>query len=210
MEGVKRADEIVFGAQDLGIEVLTMFTFSTENWNRPEGEITTLMGLVVNVLKQQMKRMIECNIRFNIIGRRENIPSYVLDAIHLVEGQTKDNTGLHLNLAFNYGSRLEILDATRAIAEKVKEGQLSLDEINEETFSEHLYTQNIPDPDLLIRTSGEKRISNFLLWQLSYAEFFFSEKYWPDFTISELKKALDDYGKRSRRFGGHISGKEQV
>ncbi len=200
-EGVKRVQEIVDVAQLLGVEVLTLFTFSTENWNRPKTEISVLMNLLAATLNFKIKRLEKNNIRFQTIGRREGLPQAVLDKIQETVARTKKNTGLTVNLAFNYGSRIEILDAIKKIALAVKSGQLNIEDICEETVTQALYTKGLPDPDLLIRTSGEKRISNFLLWQLSYSEFYFTEKYWPDFDESEFRKAILDYQGRDRRYG---------
>lgn len=201
IEGVKRVEEIVDEAQRIGIGYLTLFTFSTENWNRPEYEVSMLMQTITSVLQRKVEKLKNDNMRFNIIGRRERIPEPVLKAINYVENQTKNNTGLMINLAFNYGGRIEILDAIKSIAKKVKDGQMNAEDITEETFSDALYTKGIPDPDLLIRTSGEKRISNFLLWQLSYAELYFTDKFWPEFTPDEFKNAIIDFQHRERRFG---------
>ncbi|HLF18074.1 MAG TPA: isoprenyl transferase [Candidatus Omnitrophota bacterium] len=202
IEGVKRVEEIVDYANEIGIKIMTLYTFSTENWNRPASEVELLLKILTTVLERKINKLIDTNIRFQTIGRRERIPKSVLDMIDTVVEKTKHNDRLVMNLAFNYGSRLEIVDAIQAIAQKVKDGLLDVKNINEETVNQHLYTKNLPDPDLLIRTSGELRISNFLLWQLSYAEFYFTEKYWPEFTQNEFKNALLAYQKRQRRFGG--------
>lgn len=201
LEGVKRVEEIIVAAREMGIEVLTLYTFSTENWSRPENEVSMLMETLINVLNKNIARLCEGDIRFQFIGRREGIPEKVLKTIDSAMDLTKDNRTLILNLAFNYGGRLEIIDAVRKIASEVKNSRLKIEEINEEVVSEALYTQGLPDPDLLIRTSGEKRISNFLLWQLSYAEFYFTDKYWPEFGKEEFQKALLDFRSRERRYG---------
>jgi len=199
--GVKRVEEIVDNACDLGIKVLTLFTFSTENWSRPESEVAMLMNTLVFVINRKIKKLKNKNIKFQIIGRIDRIPKSVLRTINKAITHTKGNTGLILNLAFNYGSRLEIVDAVRSISQDVKDGSLDVDAITEDTISQALYTKGLPDPDLLIRTSGELRISNFLLWQLSYAEFYFTDKLWPDFDKDEFNKALQDYQNRERRYG---------
>lgn len=199
--GVKRVEEIVDNACDLGIKVLTLFTFSTENWSRPESEVAMLMKTLVFVINRKIKKLKNKNIKFQIIGRIDRIPKSVLQTINKAITHTKGNTGLILNLAFNYGSRLEIVDAVRSISQDVKDGSLDVDAITEDTISQALYTKGLPDPDLLIRTSGELRISNFLLWQLSYAEFYFTDKLWPDFDKDEFNKALQDYQNRERRYG---------
>jgi len=201
IEGVRRVDEIVDEANLMGIKVLTLFTFSTENWSRPQTEINMLMSILTKVLNKKIKSLIDRNIKFQMIGRKERIPHPLLKTIENVVEQTKQNNGLIVNLAFNYGARLEIIDAIKNLYSDVRNQKVDFEDINEELFSQYLYTKDLPDPDLLIRTSGEKRISNFLLWQLSYAEFYFIEKYWPDFTIEEFKKAIIDYQNRERRYG---------
>ena len=201
VEGVKRVQEIIFAADDAGIKVLTLFTFSTENWTRPQNEVTMIMRTLITVINSKIEVLHKKNIKFQIIGRPEGVPESVMKTINAAITMTKNNTGMRLNMAFNYGSRLEILDAVTNIAKAVKEGRLELDQINEETFSQSLYTKGLPDPDLLIRTSGEKRISNFLLWQLSYAELYFTDRCWPDFNEKEFKKAILDFQSRERRFG---------
>ena len=201
LEGVKRVDEIVEAASRIGLKALTLYTFSTENWTRPEDEVSMLMQTLVTVLAEKLKKLHDNGVRFRVCGRRDGAPSSVLETFDKAAEYTKDNTGLTLNIAFNYGGRQEILDAVRSIAQEVRAGALEPSAIDEDMFSDHLYTRGLPDPDLLIRTSGELRISNFLLWQLSYAEFYFTEKYWPDFTPLEFEKAIGDYQKRERRFG---------
>ncbi len=199
--GVKRVEELIDYSSELGVKVMTLFTFSTENWNRPEHEVRSLMETITAVLQAKLKKLKNLNTKFQIIGRRERIPESVIKAMHVANEETKDNEGMIINLAFNYGSRLEIVDAIRDISKKVQEGVVNVEDINEELVSRNLYTQNLPDPDLLIRTSGEKRISNFLLWQLSYAELYFTDIYWPDFSVEEFNKAIIDYQNRDRRFG---------
>jgi undecaprenyl diphosphate synthase len=201
LEGARRVEEVVYAASDMGIKALTLYTFSTENWKRPENEVTLIMKIVSHVLNEKVQRLNERNIRFGFVGRRDGAPAEVLASIDRTMEQTAKNTGLILNMAFNYGSRLEILDAVRQISSLVQQNKIEINDIDERLFSENLYTKNLPDPDLLIRTSGEKRISNFLLWQLSYAEFYFTDKFWPEFDTSEFKKAIDDYQRRERRYG---------
>ncbi len=201
LEGVKRVEEIVEEAAGLGIRVLTLYTFSTENWNRPRVEVSLLMNTLTSALRKKLDTLKKNNIKFQTIGRREPIPKKVLDSIEQVVQETRENTGLILNLAFNYGSRLEIIDAVKKIAREAKEGKLSIDEINEQIISGALYTKDLPDPDLLIRTSGEQRISNFLLWQSSYTEFYFTEELWPNFTKEKFREAIEEYQKRERRYG---------
>lgn len=201
MEGIKRVEEIVEEAARLGIKVLTLFTFSTENWQRPKSEISMLMRMLTEILKKKIRKLKENNIQFQTIGRKDRVPKTVMESICKVTEETKSNTGLIVNLAFNYGGRLEIVDAIKNIVKAAKAGELTLEEINESTISKALYTYSLPDPDLLIRTSGEKRISNFLLWQLSYAEMYFTDICWPDFNIEQFHKAIFDYQCRERRFG---------
>lgn len=201
IEGVKRVDEIVDAAAKAGVKVLTLFTFSTENWTRPPNEVSMLMQTLVTALSQKLRKLHENNIRFRLCGRRAGAPRSVLEIFDQAEKYTKDNTGLVLNIAFNYGGRQEILDAVRSFMSDCQAGRTTVDSLNESLFSSYLYTGGLPDPDLLIRTSGEARISNFLLWQLSYAEFYFTNKFWPDFTADELGKAILDFSGRLRRFG---------
>jgi undecaprenyl diphosphate synthase len=209
LEGVRRVEEIVAEANKLGIEVLTLFTFSTENWCRPSQEIGMLMNTLCSVLDKKAKKLMKGNIKLRCLGRRGEVPQRVLKTLDHVSKLTKNNTGMILNLAFNYGSRLEIVDAVKKIALAAQKGQLNIDEIDEELFSQALYTKGLPDPDLLLRTSGERRLSNFLLWQLSYAEFYFSEKFWPDFGKKEFREAILDYQKRERRYG-HIKAFQEA
>ena len=159
------------------------------------------MNIVAAVLNRKLKKLKQDNFKFRMIGREEGLPENCLEAIKLVVEETKENKGVKINLAFNYGSRIEILDAIKSIARSVQQGELSVEDIDEDSVNNALYTHGLPDPDLLIRTSGEQRISNFLLWQLSYAELYFTDKFWPDFSIEEFKRALLDYQNRQRRFG---------
>jgi len=200
-EGIKRVDEIVDVASDIGIEIITLFTFSTENWSRPEAEVNLLMNMLMTILNKKIQKLKDMNIKFQSIGRTDRIPKSVSDTINIVKSETENNTGLIMNLAFNYGARQEIVDAVQNISRSVVNNEISIESITENTISESLYTKNLPDPDLLIRTSGEQRISNFLLWQLSYTEFYFTDIFWPEFTPEELYKAILEYQKRSRRFG---------
>lgn len=200
-EGVRRVEEITAVAGHLGVKVLTLFTFSTENWQRPSDEIKILMKMLCLAMSRNLKRLLKQNVRFQFIGRREGVPEDVLKHLDLCHRETRKNTGLILNLAFNYGSRQEIVDAVRNIAEEVRKGKIEPQAITEDTIRNALYTYDLPDPDLLIRTSGEMRISNFLLWQLSYSELYFTEKCWPDFDEREFRRALQDYAQRERRYG---------
>ena len=200
-EGVKRVEEIIEAASKIGIKVLTLYTFSTENWTRPPTEVSMLMRTLCSVLNSKINKLIEGNIRFQFLGKENGIPLEVLKTIRSTQESTKKNTGMVLSMAFNYGARVEILDAVKKIVTAVENKQLHLEDIDEKTFSNFLYTEGLPDPDLLIRTSGEKRISNFLLWQVSYAELYFTDKYWPDFGVEEFQRALIDYQARERRYG---------
>ena len=180
---------------------LTLYSFSTENWKRPPEEVKYLMEMYIEHLHKELPTLVENNIRFNQIGRMEGLPVEVLTAIKYVKDQTANNTGITLNLAVNYGSRAELVDAMRQIAQSVKAGKLDPGSITEETISASIYTAGQPDPDLMIRTAGEMRISNFLLWQISYAELYVTDTLWPDFDIPDLHAAIKDFAGRNRRFG---------
>jgi len=200
--GAKSVDEITQAAASSGVKVLTLYAFSTENWKRPKEEVNALFGLLEDYLVKEVSRLNKNNIRLSVIGNISQLPRSTQDRIADAIEATKGNTGMVLNIALNYGSRREIVDAVRAICEDVKRGALRSEDITEELFSKHLHTAGLPDPDLLIRTSGEFRISNFLLWQVSYAELYITEKLWPDFRKGDFKKALTEYQRRERRFGG--------
>jgi undecaprenyl diphosphate synthase len=199
--GTKSLKEIIKTSATIGIENLTLYAFSTENWNRPKLEVETLMKILINSLKKELTTLQNNNIRLNAIGNLEKLPKSaqveLLDVIH----KTKDNTRMTLTLALSYGSREEIVNVVKNIAEKVKNNIISIDTIDDSIIKEHLYTQNLPDVDLLIRTSGEHRISNFLLWQIAYAELYFTDILWPDFKEQNLYEAIISYQKRERRFG---------
>lgn len=201
-EGMKVVRKITILANDLGIETLTMFAFSTENWKRPKTEVDYLMNLPEEFLKIYLPELIEKNVKVQMIGDRTQIPKHTLRAVDKAIDDTKDNDGLILNFALNYGSRAEILHAVKEIAQDIKNGKIVEENISEELFSNYLMTKNLPDPDLLIRTSGEIRLSNFMLWQLAYTEFCFTNVLWPDFNEEEFLNAIEQYQKRSRRFGG--------
>src|SRR6185295_15721771 len=175
--------------------------FSMENWKRPIDEVTFLMAMYIEYLQKERSTMMENNIRFRQIGRLDNLPDPVLDEVNVALEETKNNNGLTLVLALNYGSRAEITDAVRAIADEVKSGELDSRDIDEQTISSHLYTAGMPDPDLLIRTAGEMRVSNYLLWQISYAELVVSQTLWPDFSEADLHAAIKEFSTRNRRFG---------
>ena len=183
----------------LGVKYLTLYTFSTENWNRPAYEIEALMGLVLSFI--EMELFTDNNIKFQLIGDKERLPQSVQEKIQYMEDLTKDNDGMTMVVAMSYSSKLELTRATRLIAEEVKKGTIKPEEITEQTINDHLWTSFMPDPDLLIRTGGELRISNYLLWQCAYSEFYFCDTYWPDFDEEELYKAIVNYQNRQRRFG---------
>ncbi len=200
--GSKTVEQICEDAWDLGIRYLTVYAFSTENWKRPQDEVDALMKLLRQYLKDCIKRSTKNNMCVRVLGDISPLDEDLKASILELEEVSKDNTGLHFQVALNYGSRDEMLRAVRAMAEDVSEGRITLEEIDEEHFSDCLDTRGIPDPDLLIRTSGEERLSNFLLWQLAYTEFYFTDVLWPDFNKKELQKAIEYYNKRDRRFGG--------
>ncbi len=187
---------------ELGIKYLTVFAFSTENWKRPIDEVDYLMKLLVEYLGKELQELHQENVRINVIGAYQDLPSECLTQVEKALSLTKDNTGMVFNIALNYGARREIIRAVQNISARVREGLLSPEDIDENTIASELYSCNIPDPDLLIRTAGEMRISNFLLWQIAYTELWFSSKLWPEFTREELLNAINDYGQRERRFGG--------
>jgi undecaprenyl diphosphate synthase len=184
-----------------GPDYLTLYSFSLENWKRPTDEVSFLMQMYIDYLRQERSTMMENNIRFRQIGRMENLPDPVLEEMNITLDQTRKNDGLTLVLALNYGSRAEITDAVRSIAEQVRDGRLRPEDVREQTISQNLYTAGMPDPDLLVRTAGEMRVSNYLLWQISYAELFVSPVLWPDFGVDDLHAAIRSFAGRSRRFG---------
>jgi len=200
-EGVKTVDRIVTLSCKLNLEALTLYSFSDENWNRPEPEIRALLKILDQYLKKELQRMKDENIRFNTIGRIEEFPNPIQELIADVKNQTKENTGLVLTLALSYGGQQEILDTVRKIAFKVSEGSLRPEDIDSDLFESFLYTRDLPKPDLLIRTSGERRISNFLLYQIAYTELHYTDVFWPDFSEEDFIKALIEYQGRERRFG---------
>ncbi len=200
--GVESVRNIVRAAGDLGIPYLTLFSFSSENWSRPKSEILDLMGLIRLFIQRDLADLHKDNVRVRIIGEREGLDADIVKLVGDAEALTRNNTKLNLTVAFNYGSRAEIVRAAQALAAKVGRGELAPTDITQETFSGALDTAGLPDPDLFIRTSGEQRLSNFLLWQLAYAEFVFADTYWPDFTRTHLDAAIATYQSRERRFGG--------
>ena len=199
--GVTAVKRVVKAAGELKISILTLFTFSHENWKRPKEEVSAIMKLLYETTKREINELDENNVKLITTGRIEELSPQRRDILERAREQTKDNTGLVLNLALNYGGRTEILDAVKQIARDVKLGKLNLDDLNEENFANYLYTDGLPDPDLLIRTSGEKRISNFLLWQTSYTELYITDVLWPNFTAKDFYEAIWDYQNRERRFG---------
>ncbi len=199
--GTKSVREVVEGCAEIGVKYLTLYAFSTENWNRPKLEVQTLMKLLVSSLKKELKTLHENNIKLATIGNIEALPQKAQKELNEVIEKTKDNTHMTLTLALSYGSREELIKTIQNISIKVKNDLLSPHLINEAVINEHLYTKNLPDVDFLIRTSGEERISNFLLWQIAYAELYFTEILWPDFRKSDLFEAILNYQKRERRFG---------
>jgi undecaprenyl diphosphate synthase len=200
-KGAEAVRAIVRTSREINLPVLTLFAFSTENWQRPAAEVNALMGLLKRFLINEEPELKKNNIRLGVIGQYARLPEEMRAIIKQVQASTAGNDGLLLNLALSYGSRAEITEAVRAIAEKVAAGALNPDDIDEALVAGHLYTHNIPDPDLLIRTSGEMRVSNFLLWQLAYTELAISPTLWPDFTPEEFLRILDEYRQRRRRFG---------
>lgn len=200
-KGVQTVRLIVEECSKIGIGYLTLFAFSAENWSRPKTEVRSLMTLLKKYIKMEVPRMMRNNIRFNVIGNRSDLPEDVAAGLDDAMQVTAANSGMTLTLALSYGSRQELLQAAKGIAAEICSGKLSLDDLSEDSFSRYLYTATLPDPDLLVRTSGEMRISNFLLWQLAYTELYFTEINWPDFNRDELYKALADYQQRERRFG---------
>ncbi len=200
-EGAKTLEKIVRYAKNIGIKYITVYAFSTENWKRSEEEVSTLMNLMMNYLESYSKRADSENIKVQILGNRQGLSDKMNDLIEKCMERTKDNTGITFNIALNYGGRDEILGAVKNIAEKIQNNEMKIEDITEQTISDNLYTKGQPDPDLLIRTSGEIRLSNFLPWQLVYSEFVFVDKNWPDFSEKDLDEAIEEYQKRNRKFG---------
>ncbi|MVZ64324.1 isoprenyl transferase [Sphingobacterium sp. DK4209] len=199
--GVTAVREALEAAVEIGVSYLTLYAFSTENWNRPQFEVDALMELLVDSLNKELPTFQKNNIRVNTIGRTADLPPHCQVTLQSTIDQTKDNTGCTLTLALSYGSRQEILDATKSIARKLQSGELKEEDINEEVFSNNLYTKALPDPEMMIRTSGEQRISNYMLWQLAYTELFFLPIMWPEFSREHLFECIYLYQNRERRFG---------
>ncbi|MCD6365448.1 MAG: isoprenyl transferase [Planctomycetes bacterium] len=202
MEGSKVVRKIVTESARLGLSSLTLYSFSIQNWRRPTNEVEALMHLHAETLRRERPMLMDHNIRMRHLGRREGLPEIVLRELDESLRASASNTGMYLNLAINYASRAEITDAVVRIAKRVAAGKLDADDINESTISDSLDTAGVPDPDLLIRTSGEMRLSNYLLWQLSYAEFYVTDVHWPDFDEEDFRRAIKAYAERNRRFGG--------
>lgn len=199
--GMKTVKEVVKAADELGVRYMTMYAFSTENWKRPRDEVDFLMKLPQEFLSTELDELIERGVRIRMLGSKERLPGHTLNALFEAEKRTQANTGLQLNFALNYGGRDEIVNAFTELAVRVQTGELDPKEINEEYISRCLYTSDIPDPDLLIRTSGEIRLSNFMLWQLAYTEMWFTDVLWPDFTRDHFYQAIEEYQGRARRYG---------
>lgn len=202
VQGSKTVEKIVEDAHNLGIKYLTVYAFSTENWKRPQSEVDALMKLLRDYLKTCIKRADKNNMRVRVIGDITGLSEDLQERILELEEATKDNTGINFTIALNYGSRDEMVRAMQHMAEDLETGKISKEDIGEDMFSKYLDTKGLPDPDLMIRTSGEERLSNFMLWQLAYTEFYFTDVLWPDFNKKELKKAIEYYNGRERRFGG--------
>lgn len=202
VRGAQVVEDMLTIVDEVGIKYFTVYAFSTENWNRPSDEVSALMGLLRKYMVGSLRKAAKNNVRIRVIGDRTRLDPDIVKSIEDLERDTAGNTGLQFQIAINYGGRDEIRRGVTALASKVKAGELLPEDITEETISSHLDTADLPDPDLLIRTCGEQRISNFLLWQLAYTEFYFTDVAWPDFNREELEKAIDAYNHRERRFGG--------
>lgn len=200
-EGVVSVREIVNGCGEVGVSYLTLYAFSTENWNRPQEEVNALMELLVNTIRKEVEELKKKNVKLHVIGDFASLPDVCQKELNEAKEMTADNTGLNLILALSYSARWEIVEASKKIAKEIKEGKLKEEDISDELFSKYLTTANFPDPELMIRTSGETRISNFLLYQLAYAELYFTNVHWPAFRKPHLLEALLDYQNRERRFG---------
>jgi undecaprenyl diphosphate synthase len=200
--GAESVRAVIEACGEIGIEALTLYTFSSENWSRPAAEVAGLMRLIAEKLRQELPELHQKQVRIRAMGRIEALPDFLQQTLEEGRRLTADNTGLRLTLAINYGGRAEIADAARAIAQAVANGQLRLEDISEDSVAEHLYAPDLPDPDLVIRTAGEMRVSNYLLWQIAYAEFVVVPTLWPDFRREHLLRALLEYQRRTRKFGG--------
>ena len=201
VEGVNTVRRITEIASEVGVKYLTLYTFSTENWNRPKDEVDALMNLIAVAIERETPDLIKNNVRLSMIGDSSRMPEFAVNRLNACIQDTSHCNGLKLVLALSYSSRQELVSAVKSIAEQAKNGTLSIDDINEEAISKSLYTSNMPDPDLLIRTAGDLRISNYLLWQIAYAELYFTDKFWPDFSKDDFCQAIIDFQSRERRFG---------
>lgn len=208
-QGSKNVERICEEAYRMGVKYLTVYAFSTENWNRPKDEVDALMKLLRNYMKTCLKTAAKNDMKVRVIGDKTGLDEDIRNRIAELEEATKDNGGLNFQIALNYGSRDEIVRAVRRVSEDVKEGKVKPEDIDEKMFETYLDTHGIPDPDLMIRTSGELRLSNYLLWQLAYTEFYFTDIPWPDFTKEELSKAIEHYNRRDRRYGGVKEAQEE-
>jgi undecaprenyl diphosphate synthase len=206
--GSQVVEDMLSIVDDLGVKYFTVYAFSTENWKRSTEEVSTLMSILRTYLKDCVKKSMKNNVRCRVIGRREELSKDIVESIENLEEKTKNNTGLNFTIAINYGGRDEITRAVRKIADSVKNGEMAPSDITEDTIKANLDTWELPDPDLLIRSSGEQRLSNYLPWQLAYTEFYFTETLWPDFNRDEMIKAFEKYNKRERRFGGVSEDKQ--
>ena len=199
--GAENLKELCRNCGNYGVKYLTVYAFSTENWNRPKEEVNFLMSLLANTIKNELKELDENGVRIKFIGKISELNQELKDILHDAEEKTKNNTGVKLQIAFNYGSRMEITNAVREIAKNVADGLIKPEDITEQTICSKLFTKDIPDPDLLIRTGGEQRLSNYLLWQSAYSEIYVTNTYWPDFDKDSLAEAISEYSARTRRFG---------
>ena len=209
IKGARVAKKIITHAADIGLNHLTLYAFSSENWFRPETEVSFLMLLLSRYLKKETENLHKKNIRFSVIGDTQKLPTKIQQAIAKTESLTANNTGLHLSFAISYGSRQEMVLAAQALASKVAAGEMSVDQITENSFSDSLMTSCTPDPDLIVRTSGESRLSNFLMWQAAYSELYFSPVLWPDYTAKDFNEAIQHYLGRERRFGKVLTKNEE-
>lgn len=200
--GTERVIDIIRHSNKIGLNYLSLYAFSTENWKRPKFEVSTIMDLLVRFINSELDEMVRENVKLQIMGDISQLPLLSRKAVEYALNRTKNNTGLVLNIGLNYGSRSELVKAVKAIAKSIKSNEIGLEEVNEDLISAHLYTSNLPDPDLLIRTGGEQRLSNFMLYQLAYTEFYVTDVLWPDFFPEELDKAILEFMRRNRRFGG--------
>ena len=202
MVGVETIRKVVKECSRLGVKYLTLYAFSTENWKRPKDEVSALMGLLVKYLRNELEELHKNNVKILTIGDISKLPQACIEELDHAKEKTKDNRGLVMSLALNYGGRNDLVNAVKKISQEVVDGKISVDDIGDDLISSHLSTKESPDPDLVVRTSGEQRLSNFLLWELAYSEFYFADVHWPDFDEKELQKAIFAYQSRDRRFGG--------